>query len=249
MAKTLELPALGNSMEEGTITQWFKAEGESVGKGEALYEVMTDKVNMEVESPEAGILRKILAPVDATVPVNDPVAILGTADEDISGLLGKPTPAQAPILVQLHPTPKREGEESSALTSFPSPAGRGGEERAGVGSSASEGHVFASPRARRYADEYGVDIAGLTGRGTGADGRIVEADVVAFYEEQQAQKKDAEKAAPRVSPLAQRVAAEHGVSAQTVTGTGPGGKVTQDDIKRVVVPTGSPIPAHEFATL
>ena len=92
MAKTLELPALGNSMEEGTITQWFKAEGESVGKGEALYEVMTDKVNMEVESPEAGILRKILAPVDATVPVNNPVAILGTADEDISGLLGGTEP-------------------------------------------------------------------------------------------------------------------------------------------------------------
>lgn len=101
MAKTLELPALGNSMEEGTITQWFKAEGEAVAKGEALYEVMTDKVNMEVESPEAGVLRKILAAVDATVPVNDPVAILGTADEDISALRGGPlaaasSPARAP---------------------------------------------------------------------------------------------------------------------------------------------------------
>ncbi len=74
-------------MEEGTITRWFKAEGEAFIKGEALYEVMTDKVNMEVEAPEAGVLRKILAPVDATVPVNDPVAIFGTADEDISGLL------------------------------------------------------------------------------------------------------------------------------------------------------------------
>ena len=52
MAKTLELPALGNSMEEGTITQWFKSEGEAVAKGEALYEVMTDKVNMEVEAPK-----------------------------------------------------------------------------------------------------------------------------------------------------------------------------------------------------
>ena len=68
--------------------------------------------------------------------------------------------------------------------------------------------------------------------------------MVAFYEEQQAQKKNAEKAAPRVSPLAQRVAAEHGVSAQTVTGTGPGGKVTQDDIKRVVAPTSPLAPNH-----
>ena len=187
MAKTLELPALGQTMEEGTITQWFKAEGDSVTKGEALYEVMTDKVNMEVEAPEAGILRKILAPVDAIVPVNNPVGILGTADEDISGLM--------------------------------------------EGAGASE-PLHASPRARRYADEYGVDIALLAGRGTGVDGRVVEADVVAFYEEQQAQK----KAGPRVSPLAQRVAAEHGVLVGTVSGTGHGGKVTHDDVKRAVFP-------------
>ena len=82
MAKTLELPALGNSMEEGTITQWFKAEGDSVQKGESLYEVMTDKVNIEVESPESGVLRKILAGVDTFVPVGGPVAVIGTADED-----------------------------------------------------------------------------------------------------------------------------------------------------------------------
>ena len=97
--------------------------------------------------------------------------------------------------------------------------------------------VFASPRARRYADEYGVDIALLLGRGTGADGRVVEADVVAFYEEQQAQKK-----AQRVSPLAARVAAAHGVPVQEVPGSGPHGKVTHDDVRRMVEPP-SPRPA------
>ncbi|MDQ2686333.1 MAG: lipoyl domain-containing protein, partial [Armatimonadota bacterium] len=98
MATRLDLPALGQTMEEGTITQWFKAEGDSVQKGEALYEVMTDKVNMEVEATEAGVLRKILAPADATVPINSPVAILGDQDEDISGLLGggSESPASAP---------------------------------------------------------------------------------------------------------------------------------------------------------
>jgi len=231
MAKTLELPALGNSMEEGTITQWFKAEGEAVAKGEALYEVMTDKVNMEVEAPEAGVLRKILAAVDATVPVNDPVAILGTADEDISALLvgeaEEPTPAQAPAL------PKQGGKEGIDTHSSPLRFGEGGEGRAERGS---DGRVFASPRARRCADEYGVDIAQLAGRGRGVDGRVVEADVVAFYEEQQARKKEAEKAAPRASPLAQRVASEHGVSVESVQGTGHGGKVTQEDVKRSVAP-------------
>ena len=221
MAKTLELPALGNSMEEGTITQWFKAEGDSVVKGEALYEVMTDKVNMEVEAPDSGVLRKILAGVDATVPVNDPVAILGTADEDISALLGG---ASEPTL-ETSVTEERENKEA-----------------------ASDSRVFASPRARRYADEYGVDVALLAGRGTGVDGRIVEADVVAFYEEQLAAKKEAEKAAPRISPLAQRVAAEHGVPVETVAGTGYGGKVTQDDVKRAVAPANGPLAPNTGGT-
>jgi len=197
MAKTLELPALGQTMEEGTITQWFKSEGDSVTKGEALYEVMTDKVNIEVEAPESGVLRRILAPVDATVPVNDPVGILGTADEDISGLLGGEMPL----------APNSEGAEQGEPVA---------------------GRVFASPRARRYADEYSVDIAQLAGRGTGVDGRIVEADVLAFYEEQQA----AKKAAPRVSPLAQRVASEMGVAAETIVGSGHGGKIMSCDIPR-----------------
>ncbi len=232
MAKTLELPALGNSMEEGTITQWFKAEGEAVAKGEALYEVMTDKVNMEVESPEAGVLRKILAAVDATVPVNDPVAILGTADEDISALLGEAPPA---------PNSGGAGEEGVA-SGIPTGLSDPAPPELGAGG-ASGGHVFASPRAQRYADEYKVDIAQLAGRGTGVEGRVVEMDVAAFYEEQQAQKKAAEKAAPRVSPLAQRVASEHGVLVESVQGTGHAGKVTQEDVKRsVATPPAAPSP-------
>ena len=214
MAKTLELPALGQTMEEGTITQWFKAEGDAVTKGEALYEVMTDKVNIEVEAPETGVLRKILAPADSIVPVNNPVGIMGAADEDISGLLGGGSP----------PTPNNGGARGEGSPNpIPPLLGAGGTSE----------RVFASPRARRYADEYGVDIALLTGRGTGVDGRVVEADVVAFYEEQQAQK----KSVSRVSPLAQRVAAEHGVLVETVSGTGHGGKVMHDDVKRAVAPT------------
>jgi len=243
MAKTLELPALGNSMEEGTITQWFKAEGEAVAKGEALYEVMTDKVNMEVESPEAGVLRKILAAVDATVPVNDPVAILGTADEDISALLGGSAPVPTAEAGQIGKeaevtSPTMEDDVAEARVNSVGSPSIGGE----------GGRIFASPRARRYADEYKVDIAQFAGRGTGVDGRIVEADVVAFYEEQQAQEKAAEKAAPRVSPLAQRVASEHGVSVESVQGTGHGGKVTQEDVKRSVAPqpaASSPLPTGE----
>jgi len=247
MAQKLELPALGQSMEEGTITRWFKAEGESVQKGETLYEVMTDKVNIEVESPVAGTLRKILAEVDAFVPVGDPVAILGEPGEDISALLGASAGEEAltpqPPLPQAgegeqekppRPAPRYGGPatrgnsgEPELLNHTPPELGAGGP----LNPYPANGHVFASPRARRYADEYGVDIALLSGRGTGVDQRVVEADVVAFYEEQQAAKRG-----QRVSPLAQRVAGEHGVPVSSIAGTGHGGKVTQDDVRRLLEP-------------
>ncbi len=208
MATRLDLPALGQTMEEGTITRWFKSEGETVSKGEALYEVMTDKVNMEVEVTASGVLRKILAAPDDMIPVGAPVAIVGAADEDISALLSGAGAVSVP---------------APGVSAAPPPDSR----------------IFASPRARRYADEYGVDIKLLVGRGTGVEGRVVEADVVAFYEEQQAQKK-----AQRASPLAQKVAAAHGVAVGDVSGSGPGGKVTHDDVRRLIGPAPDKTPTH-----
>ena len=75
MAELFTMPRLGQSMEEGTILQWFKREGDLVRKGEPLLEVMSDKANIEVEATVEGVLRKILSPVDATVPVNAPKAV------------------------------------------------------------------------------------------------------------------------------------------------------------------------------
>ena len=232
MAQTLALPALGQSMEEGTITRWFKSEGEAVQKGEALYEVMTDKVNIEVESPADGTLRKILAAVDDFVPVGDPVAILGEPGEDISNLLGGA------------PSDEAVPAEAGALqpSSLPAAANGAAREATAAPVESAAGRVFASPRARRYADEYGVAISQLAGRGTGIEGRIVEADVVAFYEQQQAAQPESAKG-PRVSPLAQRVAAEHGVPVETVPGTGHGGKVTQGDVRRLLEPDAASAPS------
>jgi pyruvate dehydrogenase E2 component (dihydrolipoamide acetyltransferase) len=224
MATRLELPALGQTMEEGTITRWFKTEGEAVNKGEALYEVMTDKVNMEVEATEGGVLRKILVATDETVLVGAPVAVLGTADEDISALIGDGSAVAAASQAEV-PSPSEEDNVAEAM-----PASLSAGKAIGDGG-AEMGRVFASPRARRYADEYGVDIHLLVGRGTGVDGRVVETDVVAFYEEQQALKKS-----QRVSPLAQKVAAAHGVPLGDVPGSGHGGKVTQDDVRRLLEP-------------
>src|SRR5258708_27637543 len=81
------MPRLGQSMEEGTILQWFKQEGDEVKTGEPLLEVMSDKANFEVEATSSGVLRKILVSTDDTVPVNEPIAIFGSAEEPIDDLL------------------------------------------------------------------------------------------------------------------------------------------------------------------
>src|SRR5438270_6469615 len=89
MATLFKLPMLGQTMQEGTILKWYKAEGDKVEGWETLLEVMTDKVNMEVDPQVSGILRKILAPEGATIPVGGPVAIIGTVDEPIDALLAE----------------------------------------------------------------------------------------------------------------------------------------------------------------
>src|SRR5438874_8173077 len=89
MATLFKLPMLGQTMQEGTILKRNKAEGDKVEGWETLLEVMTDKVNMEVDPQVSGVLRKILAPEGATIPVGSPVAIIGTADEPIDSVLAE----------------------------------------------------------------------------------------------------------------------------------------------------------------
>jgi pyruvate dehydrogenase E2 component (dihydrolipoamide acetyltransferase) len=85
MADYFNLPMLGQTMEEGTITKWLKAEGDYIRRGDIIAEVMTDKANLEVDATVEGYLRKILVAEGETVPVNAPIAIISkTPDEDIS---------------------------------------------------------------------------------------------------------------------------------------------------------------------
>src|SRR5438874_284676 len=87
MATVFRLPLLGQTMQEGTILRWHKQEGEPVEGWETLVEVETDKVSMEVDPQVTGVVRKILAPEGATVPVGSPIAIIGAPDEAIDELL------------------------------------------------------------------------------------------------------------------------------------------------------------------
>jgi len=217
MATRVILPLLGQTMEEGTINKWFKQEGEAVEKGEPLLEVMTDKVNMEVESPASGILRKIVAPEQAVVPVKELIAVIGTADEAIDDLLG-PSAAEAPAAVTA---------EAQKVEAAPAAA-----QEATTAAQVTAGRVFASPRAKRVAQEHGLDIRLLAGMGTGPNGRIVEKDVLNFLAKAEAP--------PKVTPLAEKVATDLGVDLGAITGTGPGGKIVREDVLRAK-PTPVPV--------
>src|SRR3954470_1698884 len=100
------MPQLGESVAEGTIGRWLKQPGDTVAKYEPLLEVITDKVNAEVPSPFAGVLREILAEEGATVPNDAEIAIIETEDEALAGGTGAP----APVALEKSAGPEAEGE-------------------------------------------------------------------------------------------------------------------------------------------
>src|SRR6266511_2488190 len=182
MATLFKLPMLGQTMQEGTILKWHKAEGDPIEGWEPLLEVMTDKVNMEVDPQVSGVLRKILAPEGATIPVGGPVAIIGAAGEPIDHLLAE---AGAASLVE------EPGANGGGETVTPSPIIRS----PGHPSTPSDPFPSVSPRAREAAAAGGLDWKALEIPGTGFEGMIVERDVEALL-------RQTEQTRPRATPLA-----------------------------------------------
>jgi len=160
MATEVVLPRLGLTQEEGTILRWLKPEGSRVTKGEPLFEVMTDKANLEVEAPASGVLLRILVDVGGTVPVATPIA-----------LIGEPGEAAAPA------RPAAGGTPSAADRRAPKEAVAAGAASAiaQAAPARADGRVKISPRARALADAQGLDVSSITGTGPG--GRIIERDV------------------------------------------------------------------------
>lgn len=204
MIRDVIVPKLGQTMEEGTIVEWFKEEGDPVGRGEVLFTVESDKATLEVEAPIAGFLRKIFVPAGESVPVLTPVGLVTKEPyEDISGYEGEigvssvEAREAAPPIVAEPEELKPEAREE--------PRGR----------------VFASPRARRRAREEGVALADVDG--TGPNGRIVERDVESYLE-----------ARPEVSPVARRLAEREGIDVGELEGSGPGGGIMKDDVERAL---------------
>lgn len=153
MSESLLLPALGESVTEGTVTRWLKAEGDSVSLDEPLVEVSTDKVDTEIPSPFEGILQSILVAEDEIAAVGSVLAIIAAVGESATG----------------------ESETDESETQVPAAAPVATPVAAPVSSAASTTYV--TPLVRKLARQHGVDLSTLTGTGIG--GRIRSGDVSA----------------------------------------------------------------------
>jgi pyruvate dehydrogenase E2 component (dihydrolipoamide acetyltransferase) len=183
------MPRLSDSMEEGTILQWFKKVGDEVAIGDELVEIETDKANMAYESDVAGTLTELLAGEGETLPIGTPIARVGDSGEGQSGqsagFVGEEDEAAAPAgPVAGVGGALRAG--SSSTPPSPAPPADGASEQGPPGQTAAAGaqtapapadggRVKASPVARRLAQEQGLDLSTLVGSGPG--GRIVKSDV------------------------------------------------------------------------
>lgn len=216
MASVIIMPKQGLLMEEGTITKWLAKEGEQTTEGAPLFEMETDKLTITMDSTATGTVLKILHPEGDTVPITQPIAIVGEPGEDISGLLGD-APAATPRAAE---KPRASAAEA-APAAAPVPA---------VEHAPGE-RVFSSPRARLRAEENGVDIAAVPG--SGPDGLVVERDVQNYIANQ-----------PTVTPLAANQARIQGIDLSGLTGTGPNGKITTEDL-HIASAALEPAPAAE----
>ncbi len=199
------MPQLGETVAEGTVTKWFKAVGETVDKGEALFEVSTDKVDTEIPAPAGGILTAILVPAGQTVDVG---TILGLIDEEPADPT-VPTPSSAP-----RDAGARAGEPPLAAASR------------GRGESATAERL--SPVVRRLLAEHHLEPGDVVG--TGPAGRLTREDVLAHVAATTASAPTTGEDAA-VSPVVRRLLREHGLSIRDVTGTGPGGRIQRRDVE------------------
>jgi pyruvate dehydrogenase E2 component (dihydrolipoamide acetyltransferase) len=162
------MPQMGESIFEGTITKWLKKTGDKVQRDEPLFEISTDKVDAEIPAPATGILQEIKVSEGNTVQVNTVVGVIG----DGSGASGS-APAKAAAPSPAAPAPAKK----EAPAPPPAPA-------ASVPEDEEDSDVRSSPLVRKLAREHNVDLAKVSGTGTG--GRVTKQDVLDFVEQRTA---------------------------------------------------------------
>jgi pyruvate dehydrogenase E2 component (dihydrolipoamide acetyltransferase) len=198
--QTVTMPALGESVTEGTVTRWLKSEGDEVAVDEPLLEVSTDKVDTEIPSPVAGTLTKILVGEDETVPVGGDLAVIGGAAAGGSEAASEPAKQEPEPQQQTQEAPKQEAPKEPEQPEATTPSAEASEEArgsdaAGLPADAERPPAQQSPEPATPAAEPSRD------------------DAAAY-----------------VTPLVRKLASQHGIDLGTVTGTGVGGRIRKQDV-------------------
>jgi len=206
MPAEIYLVKVGMNMTEGIVEEWYIADGAKVEKGQLLYRLETEKVNLDVDAESSGTVKHVVEE-SVTMKPGDVVGYIYADGEAIPDSVSTSAPATAVAAA----TTAASAEPVAAAAAVSAPTGEGG-------------RLLSSPAARRLAGELGVDINDVGGTGPG--GRIIEADVQRAAAEQKAG-----TAGGPSSPIARKLARELGIDIASVKGTGPGGRVTKEDVE------------------
>ena len=210
----VQMPRLSDSMETGKILRWLKKEGEDVKKGEPLVEIESDKANIEVEAYATGKLSKIVVPEGESAPIGAVIAQIGD---------GAPASTAPKAAAPQGQAPAAEAPKPQATT----PAA----------------HVAQADRAVATAAQTAADAGGEQYPHGGPDDRTevgAAAQAALNVIRRPTEQDDGER--QRVSPVARRLAEEHGVDLRRVQGTGPGGRITKEDVEAAAQRPATPTP-------
>ena len=201
----ITMPRLSDTMQEGTISQWLKQQGDQIKKGDILAEIETDKASMDLESYDTGVLEQILVQAGETVPIGQVIAIIGSG----AGAQSQPAARTAPE------ADGRQGTQAAAPPAESKPQVAVASEQPTAASTGEQGNgrlLKASPVARRIAGEQGIDLSQV--QGTGPGGRIVRDDVEDYLEHRGS-------AAPAAAPTTPTAPAPQQVAPQAAPAPAP----------------------------
>jgi 2-oxoglutarate dehydrogenase E2 component (dihydrolipoamide succinyltransferase) len=208
MAVDIVMPQMGESIFEGTITKWLKKPGDKVERDEPLFEISTDKVDAEIPSPSAGVLKEIKVAEGKTVPIQTVVGVIDAA--------GAASGAQAPAAQAAPP--------AAAKSAAPAPAQKQAAPQAAPANGKAAAPATPAPTRAAAPASPASSSAGSTGAGAPAAGPTTGAS------------KDGARI--HSSPLVRRMAKEHGIDLSGVTGTGAGGRISKQDIENLIAGGG-----------
>jgi pyruvate dehydrogenase E2 component (dihydrolipoamide acetyltransferase) len=238
MATQVVMPKLSPTMEEGQLSRWLKKEGDKVSVGEPIAEVDTDKATMEAQALAEGVLRKIIVGEGETVPLGAVIAIIGGADEDISGLVSEAASGAAQAEKKERIEDSTEGRAFGAPDELASVVPSGERTQETVEGQPLKGDAGGAPSRQQP----GAQSAGKAAQAANAQTPgTTQAQPATAQTQAATQARDGAQAAGNgrreqggrllVSPLAARMAAEAGLNLNTLAGSGPGGRIIKRDIE------------------